>query len=328
MGLVAFVHKQLIDVLEWNEVDDETLAWRFPVADREIQQGAELIVRETQVAVFVHEGRVADVFGPGRHRIVTGNLPVLTDLRHWAKGFESPIKSDVVFLSTRLRQGRTWGTAMPITVRDRDAGAVRIRAFGTFAYRVADPAAFFTKISGTRDAYPALELEGQLRAMLTEALATRLGVGDVPFVDLAAHQDTLAAGVRERAAAAFQGLGLALEDVRLEGLSLPDELTARLDERIGMNLVGELGRYGQFQAARSIPAAAAAGGIAGAGLGVGLGMAMGRAMGDAVAAPATAVPPAATLAPTPAAPTAVSCPRCGVRLVPPARCCGACGAPL
>ena len=284
MGLGEFVKKQFIDVIQWTEAGDETLAWRFPTADLEIQQGAQLTVRETQMAVFVDEGRIADRFGPGRHRVQTRNLPLLTNLRHWDKRFESPFKSEIYFFSTRLRVGRTWGTAQPVTVRDREFGAVRVRAFGVYSFRIADAGRFFLQVSGSREAFTLSELEGQLRATLASALAQHLGSSGVPFLDMAANQSALSAGVHTRAQASFAALGLALEELQIQNLSLPEELQQRLDERIGMGVVGDLARYTQFQSARAIPVAAAdGGGAAGAGLGVGVGVAMGQAMASAIA---------------------------------------------
>jgi membrane protease subunit (stomatin/prohibitin family) len=310
MGVLQFVRKQFVDILQWTEEDDETLVWRFPTADLEIQQGAQLVVRETQAALFVDEGRIADRFGPGRHAIRTANLPLLTDLRHWDKGFESPFKSEVYFFSTRLRLDQRWGTANPFTVRDREFGSVRLRAFGIYAYRIAEAERFFRKVSGTREAYGVAELEGQLRSTIIAALTTHLGEGTVPFLDMAANVATLAEGVHAKAAPAFADLGLALEALQIQSISLPPELEERLDERIGMGIVGDVGRYAQFQAARSIPAAAASGGAAGAGVGVGVGVAMGKAMGQALGAPAAA-----------------ACAKCGVALAGPGKFCPECGAP-
>lgn len=320
MGLMDFVKKQFIDIIEWTEDGDEVLAWRFPTADMEIQQGGQLIVRETQVALFVHEGRTADLFGPGRHPLRTGNIPVLTDLRNWGKMFESPIKSDVYFFSTRLRLGQTWGTSSPITIRDAEFGSVRFRAYGLYSYRISAPRVFFQRVSGSRESYLVGDLEGQLRGALVTTLGDHFGESGVRFLDMAANQVELAAAVQERARPIFADLGLALEGVFIQSVSLPDELQSRLDERIGMGMVGDLGRYTQFQMARSIPIAAAeAGGAAGAGVGLGAGIAMGQAMAQAVGQ-------------TPAAPAgaaaAVTCGRCQARLARASKFCPECGAPL
>jgi membrane protease subunit (stomatin/prohibitin family) len=328
MGILSFAKKQFIDILQWTEGSDDLLAWRFPTADLEIQQGARLVVRETQMAVFVDQGHVADVFGPGTYTIKTVNLPVLTDLRHWDKLFESPFKSEVYFFSTRLRLNQTWGTANPLAIRDREFGAVRVRGFGVYSYRVNDASVFFRNISGTRETYAVAELEGQLRSTLITTLTTHLGESQVPFLDMAANSDALGRAVLQKARPAFAALGLGLEDFQIQNVSLPEDLQKRLDERIGMGIVGDLPRYTQFQVAQSIPTAAAApGGAAGAGVGLGAGIAMGQAMSrgieQASAGQAQARPG------EPAAPgTAGSiCPRCQTRLDKPSKFCPECGAP-
>lgn len=335
MGLASFVKKQFIDVIDWTEEGDDVLAWRFPTADLEIQQGAALIVRETQVAVFVDEGRIADRFEAGRYVLRTKNLPVLTDLRHWTKLFESPFKSEVYFFSTRRRIGQTFGTPQPITVRDRELGSVQVRAFGVYGFRIVDAGLFHQQISGTRDVYRIADLEGQLRAMLVSALAAELGTGAVPFLDLAANQPALGAAVAARANTDCAPLGIAIGDVKLESLTLPDELQKRLEERIGMGMVGDLGRYTQFQTARAIPLAAASeGGAAGAGVGVGAGVTMGQAMAQAITAAGGASQPPSTGGPgggpsaAPSAGGAIQCPHCHTMLAEPGRFCSACGQPL
>jgi len=322
MGLMDFVKKQFIDIIQWTESGDDVLVWRFPTADLEIQQGAQLIVRETQMALFVHQGQVADLFGAGQHTILTQNLPLLTDLRHWGKLFESPFKSEVYFFSTRLRLNQTWGTAHPITVRDAEFGAVRLRAYGIYSYRIAAPATVYQHISGTRESYLVADLEGQLRGTVVTTLADHVGESRVPFLDMAANQVELGAAVREKAAPLFAELGLALEGFQIQNVSLPDELRRRLDERIGMGMVGDLGRYTQFQVAQSIPLAAEqGGGAAGAGVGVGAGIAMGQAMAQAIGATKPAEPAARAAAPP------VTCTHCQAALDRPGKFCPECGAP-
>ena len=335
MGILSFGKKQFIDILQWTEAGDDVLAWRFPTDDFEIQQGGQLVVRETQMALFVDEGRVADLFSPGTHTIRTRNLPVLTDLRNWDKLFESPFKSDVYFFSTRLRLNQTWGTANPLTIRDREFGAVRLRGFGAYAYRIADPRVFFANVSGTRDVYAVADLEGQLRSTIISTLTDHLGESQVPFLDMAANQGELARAVMQKARPPFAELGLALEAFQIQNLSLPDELQKHLDERIGMGIVGDLSRYTQFQVAQSIPTAAAApGGAAGAGVGLGAGIAMGQAMSQVIGQPPH--PPAAGGAPGPTAPGPAPsapghgtvCARCETPLDRPGKFCPECGAPL
>ncbi|HEY1090938.1 MAG TPA: SPFH domain-containing protein, partial [Burkholderiaceae bacterium] len=192
MGLMDFIKKQFIDIIQWTEesptAGDATLAWRFPMADMEIQHGASLTVRESQMAVFVNEGKVADVFGPGTHKLTTQTLPVLTYLKNWDKLFESPFKSDVYFFSTRQQIDQRWGTQQPVTIRDKDFGAVRLRAFGNYAYKIVDPKLFHQQISGTREQYTAAELDGQLRGLMLQHISDAVAQSGIPFLDLAANQ--------------------------------------------------------------------------------------------------------------------------------------------
>ena len=284
MALMDFIKKQFIDILEWTEEGDGTLAWRYPMADMEIQTGAQLVVRESQMALFVNEGQVADVFGPGTHKLTTQTLPVLTYLKNWDKLFQSPFKSDVYFFSTRQQIDQKWGTPQPITVRDKEFGAVRLRAFGNYAYRVADPKVFYTEISGTRESYTVADLDGQLRGLVMQNIATGIAQSGVPFLDLAANQQAFAQALAAALAPAMAAYGLKLEATTVQSISLPDELQKVLDQKIGMGMVGgDMGKFMQYQTAQAIPkmaegvaAGGDAGGLAGAGLGMGAGVAMGQ----------------------------------------------------
>lgn len=284
MSLGSFIKKQFIDVLQWNEEAEGVLAWRFPMQDFEIQNGAVLNVRESQMAVFVDEGRIADVFGPGTHTLTTRTLPVLTNLKNWDKLFDSPFKSDVYFFSTRVQTGRKWGTPQPITIRDKDFDMIRVRAFGMYSYRIGDPRAFFTEISGTRDTYTRDQVEDQLRGILMATMASSLGGSNVAFLDMAANQALMAQQVYKDLASAFARYGVKLDEFNVASVSLPEELQAALDERISAGMKGSLGAdrmsgFTQFQVASSIPLAAQnEGGLAGIGAGVGAGMAVGQAM--------------------------------------------------
>jgi membrane protease subunit (stomatin/prohibitin family) len=284
MSLGSFIRKQFIDVLQWNEEVDGVLAWRYPMQDFEIQNGAILNVRESQVAVFVNEGTIADVFGPGTYKLTTQTLPVLTNLRNWDKLFESPFKSDVYFFSTRVQTGRKWGTPQPITIRDKDFDMIRVRAFGMYSYRVADPRKFFTEISGTRDVYTRDQVEDQLRGILMATMASSLGASNIPFLDMAANQSLMATQVRGDLATVFARYGIGLDEFNVASVSLPEELQSALDERISAGMKGglsadKMGGFTQFQVASSIPLAAQnEGGLAGIGAGVGAGMAVGQAM--------------------------------------------------
>jgi len=305
MALMDFIKKQFIDIIQWTETGDGTLAWRFPMADMEIQNGGSLTVRESQMAVFVNEGKVADVFGPGTYKLTTQTLPVLTYLKNWDKLFESPFKSDVYFFSTRQQIDQKWGTPQPITVRDADFGAVRLRAFGNFAFRIADPKLFHTEISGTRDTYTVQDLDGQLRGLVLQNISNAIAASGIPFLDLAANQLKFAEALSTQLAPEFGKIGLKLESMTVQNVSLPEELQKILDQKIGMGMVGnDMGKFMQYQTAQAIPkfaegAGGGGGGIAGDAMGLGAGVALGQVLAQNLAAGLqgnTAGAPAATAA--------------------------------
>jgi membrane protease subunit (stomatin/prohibitin family) len=315
-----FLTKQLIDVIQWSEPEDGILAWRYPMEDMEIQNGGQLTVRESQLAAFVDEGKIADVFGPGLHTLNTRNLPLLTDLMNWDKGFESPFKSDVYFFSTRLQMGQKWGTATPITIREKEFGAVRLRGYGIYSYRVKDPRKFFTEVSGTRDAYYVADLEGQLRETIVARMTDVFAASDVPFLDMAKNQAALAQKIADAAQPSFAALGLELSQFTVENISLPDELTKVMDQRIGVQMAGNLGSYTQFETAQALGVAAAnpVGG-AGAGVGVGAGVAMGQAMMGAMSTATGVSGSGATAA------AEKFCTSCGKPMARAAKFCSECG---
>ena len=281
MALMDFIKKQFIDIIEWVEAGDGTLAWRYPMEDREIQNGGSLTVRESQMAVFVNEGKVADVFGPGRHTLTTATLPVLTYLQNWDKLFQSPFKSDVYFFSTRQQVDQRWGTTQPVTIRDKDFGAVRLRAFGNYSYRITDPKLFHTEISGTRDTYTVADLDGQLRGLMLQHISDAVASSGVAFLDLAANQVEFAKALQEATAPSFEKIGLKLDAVTMQNVSLPEDLQKILDQKIGMGMVGDMGKFMQYQTAQSIPKfaeGAGQGGVVGDAMGLGAGVALGQVM--------------------------------------------------
>jgi len=278
-----FIKKQFIDIIQWTESDDGTLAWRFPMRDMEIQNGGSLTVRESQMAVFVNEGKVADVFGPGTYKLTTQTLPVLTYLKNWDKLFESPFKSDVYFFSTRQQIDQKWGTPQPITIRDKDFGAVRLRAFGNYSFRIADPKLFHTEISGTRDSYTTADLDGQLRGLVLQNISNAIASSDIAFLDLAANQLAFAQALVTQLTPEFAKIGLKLEGMTVQNVSLPEELQKILDQKIGMGMVGnDMGKFMQYQTAQAIPKFAEGGaggsGIAGDAMGLGAGVALGQVL--------------------------------------------------
>jgi membrane protease subunit (stomatin/prohibitin family) len=328
MSLRSFVTKQFIDVIQWVEPEDGILAYRYPMQDMEIQNGGKLTVRESQMAAFVNEGRMADVFGPGLYTLNTHTLPVLTNLMNWDKMFQSPFKSDVYFFSTRIQTNQGWGTPQAITVRDKDFGAVRIRAFGIYSYHVGDARIFHTKVSGTRDRYQVPDLEGQLRNTVIGAITSTFASSQVPFLDMAANQQLLGDKVSELLRPAFANLGLALDMFVVENLSLPEELQKMLDAGVGMNMVGDMNRYTQFQVAQSMPIAAAneGGGIAGVGAGLGAGLGIANTMIGAMQRAAQPPTPNAPSANPAAGAETKACSVCGKQIASQAKFCSECGA--
>lgn len=309
MALMDFIKKQFIDIIEWVEPADGTLAWRFPMADREIQNGGSLTVRESQMALFVNEGKVADAFGPGRYTLTTATLPILTYLQNWDKLFKSPFKSDVYFFSTRQQVDQRWGTTQPVTIRDKDFGAVRLRAFGNYSYRIADPKLFHTEISGTRDTYTVAELDGQLRALMLQHISDAVASSGIAFLDLAANQVEFAKALQDATAPAFEKLGLKLEAVTVQNVSLPEELQKILDQKIGMGMVGnDMGKFMQYQTAQAIPkfaegaagAGGSGGGVVGDAMGLGAGVALGQVMAQQLSQGLQGAAPQAAAAAAPA----------------------------
>ena len=282
MGLFGLIKKQFIDVIQWNEDQDGVLAFRYPTQDQEIQNGAQLTVRESQVALFVNEGTVADVFEPGLHALTTQNMPVMTTLRNWDKAFKSPFKSDVYFFSTRDQLDQRWGTPNAITIRDKELGPLRIRAHGTYSYKIKNPKVFYKKVSGTREAYTTEDMDGQLRSIIVTSLSDFFGKAPVGFIDMAGNQTEFSKTLKTALDIPFDQYGLELVSFYVQSVSLPEELQAHLDKVAEMNMVGDIRKYAQFQAADSIAAAAASGGIAGAGAGMGVGMALGQTMNAAL----------------------------------------------
>lgn len=299
MGLFDFIKGEFIEVIEWTDDARDTLVWRFPVRDHAIKMGAQLTVREGQMAVFLNEGQLADVFEPGRHQLTTANLPILTKLRSWSHGFTSPFKADVVFVNTRQFLQQRWGTPNPIMLRDPELGPVRLRAFGTYGFRVSDAGKFLQEIVGTSGELTTDDVDDQLRSHVVQGFTHALGAAGVPALDLATRYKLLGQELLPGVQAEVDAYGLKLTTFVIENISLPKEVEEFLDKRTSMGVVGDMGRFAAFQAANAMEKAAAApGGAAGAGVGLGAGVAMGQMMAQAMA------PTAAPAAPAAAAPAA------------------------
>lgn len=277
-----FARSQFIEVIEWLDESRDTLVYRFPVQGQEIKNGAQLIVRESQAAVFVYQGQVADVFGAGRYTIDGGNTPVLSKLGAWYHGFNSPFKSEVYFVNVRQFTDMKWGTANPVMLRDADFGMVRLRAFGTYSLRVANPAGFIKEIAGTNAHFQTDDIEGQLKRAIVSGFSDALAELKIPALDLAAKYEELGGALKAKINEDFQSFGVEVTKFYVENISLPPEVEAAIDKRSSMGALGDANRYMQFQAADALrDAAQNEGGGAGLGAGLGAGFAVGNQMANA-----------------------------------------------
>ncbi|MDP2877544.1 MAG: SPFH domain-containing protein [Holophaga sp.] len=282
MGLMDWGKAQFLDIVEWLDDSNDTMAWRFPFRGQEIQNGGKLVVRESQEAVFVNEGQFADAFTPGTHTLNTQNLPILATLKGWKYGFESPFKSDVYFLNTKLFNDLGWGTPNPIMMRDADFGMLRIRAFGIYSIRIKDSKSFLKNVVGTNGVFAVADIQEQLRKSLISKFTDALGEAKIPALDLAAKYDEISELLRQKMDPEFQTMGLECSKLFIENISLPEEVEAMIDKRTSVGMMAPvMGAYTQMQVADSIPLAAQnTGGMAGLGMGVGVGLGMGNMMGN------------------------------------------------
>jgi membrane protease subunit (stomatin/prohibitin family) len=273
---------EFVDVIEWTDDSQDTMVWRFERHGNEIKYGAQLTVRESQVAAFVNEGQIADVFWPGRYVLETQNVPILSTLQGWRHGFESPFKAEIYFVNTRRFTDLKWGTKNPVTLRDPEFGPVRLRAFGTYVIRVMDAGTFIREIAGTDGHFTTDEVTDQLRNLIVSRFSTAIGASGIPVLDLAASYDQLSDFVTRKIAPEFAVYGLELTKLLVENVSLPPAVEQALDKRTSMGVLGDLNRYTQYQTAEAIGTAAAnPGGPAGDAMGMGLGMAMAQQMAQA-----------------------------------------------
>lgn len=277
MGLFSRIINQFIDIIEWVDTTNNTIIWKFPRQDNEIKMGAKLTVRESQVAIFMNEGKIADVFGPGLYQLNTQNMPILTTLKSWKYGFNSPFKADVYFVSTRMFLNQKWGTQNPVIVRDPEFGPVRLRAYGSYNFSIIDAKKFLTEISATNPDFSAEDVSGQLKNIVVSRGMDSIASSKIPMLDLAGNYDELSKLINEKIQPDFAEMGLNLAKFLIENISLPAEVEQALDKRSEMGIVGNLGAYAQFQAANAIEKSAEnsiGGNLGAAGMGLGVGAAM------------------------------------------------------
>lgn len=282
MGLWDKLMGEFVDVIDWTDDSNNTMVHRFNRLGNEIKYGAKLTVRESQVAIFVNEGEVADILSPGLYVLETRNLPLLSTLQHWDHGFNSPFKAEVYFFNTRQFTNLKWGTRNPIMIRDSEFGAVRLRAFGTYSMRITDPKLFMQEIMGTDGNFRVEEISDQLRNLIVTRFSTIVAQANIPVLDMAANTEQLSQFITTKIAPEFQAYGLALTQVLVENISLPDEVEQALDKRTSMGMIGNLDRYLQFQAAESL--GKSAGNTA---MDMGVGMAMAGKLSEAMRTPDT-----------------------------------------
>lgn len=295
MGLLDKLRGELVDIIEWLDHTQDTLVWRFPRYHNQIKNGAELIVRPGQVAVFVHRGELADIFEPGSYELKTDNLPILSTLQGWKYGFDSPFKSEVYFVSTRQITDLKWGTPNPVMLRDPEFGPIRLRAFGTYALKATDPKALLHELVGTDATFEADEINEFLRSLISQSLADMLGTGNIAALDLASQYTEMSEQLRATVVEKVDDeYGLDLPQLFIVNISLPEEVEKALDKRTSMSVIGDMQKFQAYQMGEAMTLAAGnpnAGGAAD-GMGMGMGFAMAsQLMNQNAGAPGVAPPP-------------------------------------
>lgn len=319
MGLINMFKNQFIEVIEWTDSTNDTIVYRFPVENKEIKMGAQLTVRESQVAVFVNEGQIADIFRPGRYTLTPKNLPVLSTINSWAYRFNSPFKSEVYFINTKQFIDQKWGTSNPIMMRDAEFGAIRLRAYGIFSFKAVNPTKFLQEVFGTNEIFDTENIIGQLKRALISGISDILAESKIPALDLAMHYDELSEAAKSTLDKRFEELGLQLNSLYIENISLPEEVEKVLDKKTSMGVLGNMQQYAQYQAAEAIrDAAQNSDGVAGLGVGLGAGNAIGNLMADAFKnTPQPSQPVQQT--------NTIACPKCKAQVAADAKFCSSCG---
>ncbi len=279
MGFWDKIFGEFIDVIDWIDESNDTMVYRFERYNNEIKYGAKLTVRESQAAVFVNEGEIADVLGPGIYELETKNLPILTTLQHWDHGFNSPFKAEIYFVNLRKFTDLKWGTKNPIIIRDKEFGVVRLRAFGTYEMRISDPALFLKDIVGTNGNFNVEDISNQLRNIIVSRFSNIVADSGIPVLDLASRYDQLGEYITQKLAKEFENYGIELTKFLIENISVPPAVEEAIDKRSSMGVVADLGKYLEFQTAESMTQGGE-GNMASMGAGMGIGMAMADKMSE------------------------------------------------
>lgn len=302
MGLMDYLRTQLLEIIQWQDDSRDTLSYRFQDEDKEIKRGAQLIVRESQVAQFVYLGQFGDTFAPGKWSLTTDNIPILSTLKGWKYGFESPFKADVYFVTTRLFTGNKWGTANPVMMRDKDFGIVRVRAFGIYDFKIVDPRLFLREVAGTDEHFRLDEFADTMRSRVVSVFSDALASANIPVLDVASRYQELGEALLPLINPAMAAkYGLEIPSFIIENVSLPPQVEQAIDKRSSMAAVGNLNDYVKFQMAESMTRGEG-GGMATSAAQLGAGLAMGQQMAQAMAAQIqqatpSAVPPVLAASP-------------------------------
>lgn len=323
MGLFDAIRKQLLKVIEWKDDSTDTLVYRYPIQDSrdEIMNGCQLIVTESQVAILVKDGQIGDIFGPGRHKLETKNLPILTKIAGWKYGFDSPFKADVYYINTKQFINQPWGTTNPVMMSDKEFGPVRIRAFGKYAYRVTDAGKFMKEIFGTKKDYSTKALEDYFKSMVVSGFSSTLSKAGIPVLEIAGKYYELAELIKQTVQEDFNEIGLTLVELFIENVSLPKEVEETIDKRTSVGIMSDkMGSYVTYEAAGAMRDAAKneGNGLAGAGMGLGAGVSMGNLMSNALN----------NAKDTPKEESQKQCPKCSNLISAKAKFCPECGEKL
>jgi excisionase family DNA binding protein len=303
MGLMDYLKTQLLEIIQWQDDSRDTISWRFPDQDKEIKRGAQLIVRESQAAQFIYVGQFGDTFGPGKHTLVTENIPILSTLKGWKYGFESPFKADVYFVNTRVFTGNKWGTSNPVMMRDPDFGVVRARAFGTYDFKVVDVKTFLREVAGTDENFRIEEFADTMRSRIVSVFTDALASAKVPVLDVASRYSELGDALLPIINPAIVSkYGIEIPSFIVENVSLPPEVEQAIDKRSSMAAIGNLNDYVKLQMAESMGRSEGGSGMAGTAAQLAAGLAMGQQMMQSFGAQGQAQPPAAAPPPLPGQP--------------------------
>ena len=318
MGLFNFIKGEFIEVVHWEDDSQDTMVYKFPMVDKQqIKEGAQLIVRPSQIAIFVYEGQIADVYQPGKYALHTDTMPIFTSLSNWKFRFENHFKTDVYFVNTKQFTNQKWGTSNPIMMRDKEFGILRLRGFGVYAFKVLDAVAFLKEVFGSNKFYKVDQITEHLKSLIVSSISDVLAESTIPAIDLATQYDEIGSFAMTRINDRFNVFGLTITDFAIENISLPESVEEAIDKRTQMGAIGNMQNYMQYQTAEAIRDAAQnpSGGMASMGAGLGAGMGIGKMMNEMMQPTSNA----------PSSAEGVNCPNCNAMMPKDAKFCSECG---